>query len=61
MRLANADRVVIFDAAGKAVGQVGRFGNYDGEFFVLHWVALSKSGTLYTAEAERRRGLKFIQ
>jgi peptidylamidoglycolate lyase len=58
-----ADRtgVVIFDVEGKVIEKVGRYGNYDGQFYDLHWVALSKSGALYTADFEGRRVLKFIQ
>jgi len=53
--------VVIFDAAGKVIEKVGRFGNYDGQFYDLHWLALSESGALYTADFEGRRVLKFIR
>jgi len=53
--------VVIFDAAGKVIEKVGRFGNYDGQFYDLHWVALSESGALYTADFAGRRVLKFVR
>ena len=53
--------IVIFDAAGKVIEKVGRYGNYDGQFYDLRWVALSKSGGIYTADFAGRRVLKFIQ
>jgi peptidylamidoglycolate lyase len=53
--------VVIFETTGKVVERVGRFGNYDGQFYDLHWVALSSSGALYTADFEGRRVMKFLR
>ncbi len=53
--------VVVFDALGKVIEKVGRFGNYDGQFVDLHWLALSPSGALYTADFEGRRVSKFIR
>ena len=53
--------ILIFDVTGKVIGKVGRFGNYDGQFYDLHWVALSASGALYTADFEGRRVLKFTR
>ena len=53
--------VVIFDPAGRVIEKVGRFGNYDGQFYDLHWLALSKSDVLYTADFEGRRVFKFVR
>jgi|SRR5689334_10502587 len=53
--------VVIFDLQGRFRARVGRFGNYDGQFWDLHWLALSKSGDLYTADFAGRRVQKFVR
>jgi len=53
--------VVIFDSLGRFRARVGRFGNYDGQFWDLHWLALSKSGDLYTADFAGRRVQKFVR
>jgi DNA-binding beta-propeller fold protein YncE len=53
--------VMILDSTGAVVGKVGRFGNYDGQFVDLHWVALSPGGELYTADFAGRRVQKFVR
>jgi peptidylamidoglycolate lyase len=53
--------IVILDASGNFVEKIGRFGNYDGQFMDLHWLALSKSGVLYTADFSGRRVQKFVR
>jgi peptidylamidoglycolate lyase len=53
--------VVIFDTVGNVIGKVGRYGNYDGQFYDLHWLAVSDSGVLYTADFAGRRVLKFTR
>jgi peptidylamidoglycolate lyase len=53
--------VVVLDSTGHIIEKVGRFGNYDGQFLDLHWVALSRAGALYTADFEGRRVQRFIR
>ena len=53
--------VVVLDSTGHFLQKVGGFGNYDGQFIDLHWVAVSRSGALYTADFEGRRVQKFVQ
>lgn len=53
--------VVIFDAQRRVREKVGRVGHYDGQFWDLHWLALSKSGDLYTADFSGRRIQKFAR
>jgi peptidylamidoglycolate lyase len=53
--------VVILDSTGAFAGKIGRFGNYDGQFEDLHWIALSPTGALYAADFSGRRVQKFVR
>ena len=53
--------VVILDSTGAVAGKIGCFGNYDGQFEDLHWLALSPAGALYTADFSGRRVQKFVR
>ena len=46
---------------GSLIELIGRYGNYDGQFLDLHWVAVAKSGAVYTADFEGRRVQKFVR
>ena len=53
--------VLVMRADGSLVERIGRYGNYDGQFLDLHWVAVAKSGAIYTADFEGKRVQKFIR
>ena len=54
------DSIISCDVA--SVGsRIGRYGNYDGQFLDLHWVAVANSGAVYTADFEGRRVQKFVR
>jgi peptidylamidoglycolate lyase len=53
--------VMILNANGQLIEKVGRFGNYDGQFVDLHWVAVAPSGALYAADFAGRRVQKFVR
>ena len=46
---------------GSLIELIGRYGNYDGQFLDLHWVAIATSGAVYTADFEGRRVQKFVR
>lgn len=52
--------VVVLDSIGRFVERIGSFGNYDGQFYDLHWVALSRLSAFYTADFQGRRVQKFV-
>jgi peptidylamidoglycolate lyase len=51
--------VLILERGGALRARIGRFGNYDGQFMDLHWVARGKHGELYAADFAGRRGQEF--
>jgi peptidylamidoglycolate lyase len=46
---------------GSLIELIGRYGNYDGQFLDLHWVAIASSGAVYTADFEGKRVQKFVR
>ena len=53
--------VLVLSSEGSVIEQVGRFGNYDGQFVDPHWAALDSNGDLYVADFGGRRVQKFIE
>jgi len=53
--------VLVLRPDGSLIERIGQYGNYDGQFYDIHWVALAKSGAVYTADFEGRRVQKFIR
>jgi len=53
--------IVILDRAGTVRGRVGRFGYYDGQFVVMHGIAVGKNGDVYTADFSGKRVQKFVR
>jgi len=60
-KLPDVSGVLVMRADGSLIERVGRFGNYDGQFLDLHWVAVAKSGAVYTADFEGKRVQKFVR
>lgn len=52
--------LLVMRADGSLIERVGRYGNYDGQFQDIHWVAVAKSGAVYTADFTGRRVQKFV-
>ena len=59
-KLPDVSGVLVLRPDGSLIERVGRYGNYDGQFQSIHGVAISKSGTLYTADFTGKRVQKFI-
>jgi len=53
--------VLELDAAGALKARIGRYGNYDGQFVDLHWVAVDRKGAVYAADFEGKRVQKFVR
>jgi peptidylamidoglycolate lyase len=54
-------RIVILDAAGKKLGQFGRFGSYDGQFYWAHAVDVAPNGDAYVTDVFKgMRVQKFV-
>jgi peptidylamidoglycolate lyase len=53
--------LLVLRSDGSLIERVGRYGNYDGQFLDVHWVAVAKSGAVYTADFEGRRVQKFVR
>ena len=53
--------ILILGSDGKFIEHIGRYGNYDGQFLDIHWVAVAKSGAVYTADFEGKRVFKFVR
>ncbi len=59
-KLPDASGVLVMRLDGSLIERIGRYGNYDGQFLDIHWVAISKSGAVYTVDFEGRRVQKFV-
>ena len=59
-KLPDASGVLVMRLDGSVIERIGRYGNYDGQFLDIHWVAISKSGAVYTVDFEGRRVQKFV-
>ncbi|HSE23814.1 MAG TPA: peptidyl-alpha-hydroxyglycine alpha-amidating lyase family protein [Pyrinomonadaceae bacterium] len=53
--------LLVMRSDGSLVTRTGRYGNYDGQFLDVHWVAVAKSGAVYTADFGGRRVQKFVR
>jgi peptidylamidoglycolate lyase len=53
--------VLVLDGRGHVQERIGRFGNYDGQFFDPHWVAVDANGAVYVADFAGRRVQKFVR
>ena len=53
--------LVIVDRQGNVEQRIGRFGNYDGQFWVAHDVAADDAGTIYVVDIAGQRVQKFIR
>ena len=53
--------VLVMRLDGSVIERIGRYGNYDGQFLDLHWVAIARSGAVYTADFEGKRVQKFVR
>jgi len=53
--------LLILGSDGSLLERVGRYGNYDGQFLDIHWVAVAKCGAVYTADFAGRRVQKFVR
>ena len=54
-------RVVILDPQGRALGQFGSFGEYDGQFYWAHQLAVAKNGDVYVVDVNKgMRAQKFV-
>lgn len=60
-KLPDVSGLLVMRSDGSLVERVGRYGNYDGQFLDVHWVAVAKSGAVYTADFEGRRVQKFVR
>jgi DNA-binding beta-propeller fold protein YncE len=60
-KLPDVSGLLVMRPDGSLVERVGRYGNYDGQFMDIHWVAVAKSGAVYTADFEERRVQKFVR
>ncbi|HSS21643.1 MAG TPA: peptidyl-alpha-hydroxyglycine alpha-amidating lyase family protein [Pyrinomonadaceae bacterium] len=60
-KLPDVSGLLVLRSDGSLVERVGRYGNYDGQFLDLHWVAIARSGAVYTADFEGRRVQKFVR
>lgn len=52
--------VLVLAPDGSFIEKIGRYGNYDGQFYDIHWAAVAKSGAVYTADFEGKRVYKFV-
>jgi len=54
-------RVVILDKTGRKLGQFGRFGSYDGQFYWAHAVDVARTGEVYVSDVFKgMRVQKFV-
>jgi peptidylamidoglycolate lyase len=60
-KLPDVTGLLVIRLDGSLIERVGRYGNYDGQFLDIHWVAVAKSGAVYTADFEGRRVQKFVR
>ena len=60
-KMADRSGLLVLRPDGSLIERVGRYGNYDGQFLDLHWVAVSSDGSVYTADFSGKRVQKFIR
>ena len=52
--------VIKMDVHGKILQKWSRYGNYDGQLFWAHAVAIGKDGAVYVGDIQGRRAQKFM-
>ena len=56
------NRILILDRKGRILETFGRFGNYDGQFYWAHCVAVSRTGAVYVGDVFLgMRAQKFVK
>jgi hypothetical protein len=60
-KLPDVSGILVMRSGGSLVERIGRYGNYNGQFLDIHWVAVAKSGAIYTADFEGRKVQKFVR
>jgi peptidylamidoglycolate lyase len=60
-KLPDRTGVLVMRSDGSLVERIGRYGNYDGQFQDLHWVAIGKREQIYAADFTGRRVQKFVR
>jgi peptidylamidoglycolate lyase len=53
--------LLVLRSDGSLLEHIGRYGNYNGQFLDVHWVAVAKSGAVYTADFGGKRVFKFVR
>lgn len=53
--------ILVMRPDGSLAERIGRYGNYDGQFLDIHWVALGRNGQVYAADFTGRRVQKFVR
>jgi peptidylamidoglycolate lyase len=53
--------IVVLRPDGSLIERFGRYGNYDGQFVDIHWVAIASRGEIYTADFAGKRVQKFVR
>ena len=59
--LPDVSGLLVMRLDGSLIERVGRYGNYDGQFLDIHWIAVAKSGAVYTADFGGKRVQKFVR
>jgi peptidylamidoglycolate lyase len=60
-KLPDVSGILVMRSNGSLIERVGRYGNYNGQFLDIHWVAVAKSGAVYTADFGGKRVQKFVR
>jgi peptidylamidoglycolate lyase len=60
-KLPDVSGILVMRLDGSVVERVGRYGNYNGQFLDVHWLAIGKNAAIYTADFEGRRVQKFVR
>ena len=60
-KLPDRTGILVLRLDGSLIERIGRYGNYDGQFQDLHWVAVGKRGQVYAADFTGRRVQKFVR
>jgi peptidylamidoglycolate lyase len=53
--------VLVMRSDGSLIERFGRYGNYDGQFLSVHWIAVANNGDVYVADFTGRRVQKFVR
>ena len=60
-KLPDRTGILVMRGDGSLVERIGHYGNYDGQFQDLHWVAVGKREEVYGADFTGRRVQKFVR